>query len=98
MIQVFISYSHAWALQKDEKLKNSLRQILLGKGGEDVLRGGPGADHLVGGPDRDSLNGQEGGGDVLDAADNFADAGINCGPGAGEVANVDALDPAPVNC
>jgi len=38
VIQVFISYSHAWALQKDEKLKNSLRQILLGKGGEDEMR------------------------------------------------------------
>ena len=38
MIQVFISCSHARALQKDEKLKNSLRQILLGKGCEDEMR------------------------------------------------------------
>jgi Ca2+-binding RTX toxin-like protein len=71
---------------------------VLGKGGEDVLRGGPGADHLVGGADRDNLNAQGGGGDVIDAADNFADALIDCGAGAGETANVDALDPAPVNC
>jgi Ca2+-binding RTX toxin-like protein len=73
---------------------------LLGKGGTiDVLRGGDGADHLIGGPGTDNMNGQNGGGDVIDAVDNHADLVIDCGPGAGETANVDAgIDPAPVNC
>ena len=35
------------ALQKDEKLKNSLRQILLGKGGEDEMRFQPLRDQPV---------------------------------------------------
>ena len=74
------------------------QDTLIGGSGRDILRGGPGADDLIGDAGRDNFNGQ-GGSDVLEAVDNLADLVIDCGPGGGEVANVDAgLDPAPVNC
>ena len=77
--------------------KNGADTLLGGAGRDVVMRGGNGADHLVGGPARDNFSGQAGA-DVLDADDGVADGLIDCGAGAGDVANVDALDPAPVNC
>jgi Ca2+-binding RTX toxin-like protein len=82
------------------------RDTLKGKAGRDVLSGGARRDLLLGGNGPDRLIGGSGpddfiGGnqsDRLFAVDNEADASIDCGPGAGETARVDALDPAPMNC
>jgi Ca2+-binding RTX toxin-like protein len=71
---------------------------ILGGAKRDVLRGGPGPDKLIGGTGADSLAGQ-GGIDKLLAADGLADFSIDCGaPAAPELAVVDGLDPAPVDC
>jgi hypothetical protein len=64
------------------------KDILIGDAGDNGFFGQPGADEFYG------LDGN----DVLNAADNQADLVIDCGPGDADTANVDANDPAPVNC
>ncbi len=74
--------------QDDEIFGSAAAETLLAGGGEDDITGGNGADSLVGGM----------GVDHLIANDGVADADIDCGDGAGEVAAIDAIDPAPVSC
>jgi hypothetical protein len=71
---------------------------LLGGSAGDSLTGDASANRIEGAGGADSLSGGDGD-DVLAAADGLADASLDCGPGAADVANVDAaLDPAPTGC
>jgi hypothetical protein len=63
----------------------------------DSITGDDLANTLVGSYGPDILRGM-GGDDVLDANDGEADTEIDCGDGSADVAHVDALDPAPINC
>lgn len=70
---------------------------LLGFEGDDTLKGGPGADALFGQKGRDRLFG-EAGIDVLLARDGRRDRVVNCGPGPGQRAVVDRVDPRAKRC
>lgn len=63
----------------------------------DTLIGDDSANALVGSYGPDILRGM-GGDDDLDANEGEADLEIDCGDGSADVAHVDGLDPAPVNC
>jgi Ca2+-binding RTX toxin-like protein len=73
---------------------------LFGDEGADTLQGDSDDDTYDGGPGADTFNERstDGGNDTINAQDGEADAFIDCGPGTGDVANVDAIDPAANNC
>lgn len=72
----------------DEIFGSAADETLLAGGGEDDVTGGTGVDSLVGGSGVDNLI----------ANDGVADSAIDCGAGAGEIAAIDAIDPAPSGC
>ena len=71
--------------------------LLTGDSFANVLTGGPGDDVLTGLEGRDSLIGLAGD-DVLLADDGEQDGDLDCGDGTSDGADVDAADPAPLNC
>jgi Thrombospondin type 3 repeat len=71
---------------------------LVGGPAGDSLTGDGNANRIEGAGGADTLS-AAGGDDVLAAVDGAADASLDCGPGAADVANIDGgLDPAPTNC
>ena len=79
-----------------------LGDTLTGGSGNDVLVGGAGNDTLTGAAGADTFEGDTGA-DTINANDGIADAVIDCdnpvsANDPGDVANVDASDPAPVRC
>lgn len=64
---------------------------LSGAGGADVLLGGRGSDVLVGGPGTDTIRGGPGDDTVRTWGDGMSDD-VDCGPGQGDRAVVDATD------
>jgi hypothetical protein len=72
-----------------------------GRGGADVLVGSDAANVISGGNGRDVLHGRDGN-DSLDAKAGEAvavpDQLIDCGPGTGDGARIDLLDPDPTGC
>jgi Ca2+-binding RTX toxin-like protein len=76
---------------------DSAPEYLYGDAGNDRLSGNGGDDTLVGGKGRDKLRGGPGS-DILDAKDGQKDKQINCGPGKGDKAFFDKIDPRPISC
>ena len=76
---------------------DSSLEYFYGDAGNDLLIGNGGDDFLIGGKGRDKLRGGDGA-DLLDAKDGKKDKQINCGPGKGDKAFVDAVDPKPISC
>jgi uncharacterized repeat protein (TIGR01451 family) len=64
--------------------------ILAGNSGNDTIDGGPGNDRIDGGSGADHLNGGPGN-DSINAIDGKRDT-VDCGPGRGDTARVDAVD------
>jgi Ca2+-binding RTX toxin-like protein len=64
---------------------------LTGDGDANVLDGSPGPDRVTGAAGADTLLGGDGD-DTIDARDGARDARINCGAGAGDVADADLAD------
>lgn len=77
--------------------EDSSLEYFYGDAGNDLLKGNGGDDTLVGGKGRDKLLGGAGA-DILDAKDGTKDKRIDCGPGKGERAFVDRVDPKPISC
>lgn len=74
---------------------------LSGDAGADRLRGGSGDDQLGGALSEDGADrffGGPGGDEIEANQDDGADRTINCGPGRGDVAFVEKIDPEPVGC
>jgi len=76
---------------------DSSLEYFYGDAGNDLLIGNGGDDFLIGGKGRDKLLGGDGA-DFLDATDGMKDKRIDCGPGKGEKAFVDRIDPKPISC
>jgi hypothetical protein len=72
---------------------------LYGDDGNDTLEGSSDDDTYDGGPGADTFaEFSNSGNDTINAQDGEADAKIDCGPGDGDVANVDSIDPTAQNC
>ena len=74
--------------------------LFVRRPGDDIMQGGGGGDYLGGGSDEGGRDVFEGGGgeDFCDAKDGRRDVRIDCGPGPGDQATVDRIDPRPQRC